>query len=796
MKNSKSKTSPQSNPKRSEVVHFVPDAHLIQVLGEQLISSEKVGVLELVKNAYDAGATQTDVWVEKVPGMSSAPLSDPSLDELDGPVITISDDGSGMTEQVIREGWLRPATRLKTSIKDRLRHESQIADERGTRVEFEQIVSAIKAENRGRIPLGEKGVGRFAAHRLGRFMSLQTKSADETAEWFLQIDWKEFETEGDKPKDLDSVPLTLVNRPPTRDYGSNDSGTVLRIWGGRKGFEWTEDTVRGIGQSIALLRSPNPDRRPGGFEVEYHAPQLSDDTFEFPAETVLAPFQLTAIVDEEGKAEIEINFIPPRSLDVVMPLEVWEENADLRRSPPSNDPNYWLPTDRSKIRRRPQCGPFTVDIKLWLRTKKWVDFPDFGEFRRLLDEFGGIGVYRDGLTILPAQLASREDWLRLSKWHIQKGARISYYQMWGSVDLDQEHTLGLIDRTSREGMLETRAFADLRELIRPLIFALARRVQEMRAREKLLRRGKRLSNSVLNKRVRTASEVLRVLSTNYDFSKDTSSLTSIIGQSENPEQTLKLLAKSFDEIRRELKELREESNALLEAAGYGIAIAVGIHEIEKVTASLYSGLQKVGRSISPLDQEAHKEIESLEDTAKSLLNELKRLAPLRVTRLEKKRAFKIRDAVLAASSGFRITWEDLGVVFHVPPKKDDFTMFGSFGACSQVFANLFDNSTYWLRSSSSEKRRLMVKLSPSNRTAVVADSGLGIAEEIRPHLFEMFYSLKNPPSGLGLYICRYYMAQMGGAIRESHERERLPGFGGAQFTLLFPEEDKDNAGGD
>jgi hypothetical protein len=46
-----------SQPVSEEHVRFVADARLISVLGEQLIGSEKVGILELVKNAYDAGAT-------------------------------------------------------------------------------------------------------------------------------------------------------------------------------------------------------------------------------------------------------------------------------------------------------------------------------------------------------------------------------------------------------------------------------------------------------------------------------------------------------------------------------------------------------------------------------------------------------------------------------------------------------------------------------------------------------------------------------------------------------------------
>jgi hypothetical protein len=50
-------------------LNFRADAHLIRVLGEQLIASEKVGVLELIKNAYDAGASYCRVRIESVPSL-------------------------------------------------------------------------------------------------------------------------------------------------------------------------------------------------------------------------------------------------------------------------------------------------------------------------------------------------------------------------------------------------------------------------------------------------------------------------------------------------------------------------------------------------------------------------------------------------------------------------------------------------------------------------------------------------------------------------------------------------------
>jgi len=100
-----------------------------------------------------------------------------------------------MDENTIINGWLRPATRLKTSVKEKLKEERKEADLRGTRAEYESLVDALKKEHGGRIPLGEKGVGRFATHRLGKYLILYTKTEDDPLEWVLSIDWDKF----DKP---------------------------------------------------------------------------------------------------------------------------------------------------------------------------------------------------------------------------------------------------------------------------------------------------------------------------------------------------------------------------------------------------------------------------------------------------------------------------------------------------------------------------------------------------------------------------------------------------------------------
>src|ERR1035437_10169540 len=88
------------------LLNFKADAHLITVLGEQLIASEKVGILELIKNSYDAAASYCRVRIESVPSLLALGKSEYLFPELLGPVIVIEDDGCGMTRDIIENGWL------------------------------------------------------------------------------------------------------------------------------------------------------------------------------------------------------------------------------------------------------------------------------------------------------------------------------------------------------------------------------------------------------------------------------------------------------------------------------------------------------------------------------------------------------------------------------------------------------------------------------------------------------------------------------------------------------------------
>jgi signal transduction histidine kinase len=752
-----------------EQVRFVADARLISVLGEQLIGSEKVGILELVKNAYDAGALSCTVTIEGVPGLRPEARSLAEYKDLSGPIIEIRDDGSGMTHEVLLNGWLRPATPSRARIKEQLRAEREAAEKRGSVASFDALVDELKEAHGGRLPLGEKGIGRLATHRLGQFLWLRTKTADDPLEWELKIPWSKFDSLGQLPVNLDSVQLTLRHQPQTTTYGARGSGTVVCCYGGRPGYQWTEDQIIEIGRAVNGLRSPR--KAPTRFEPQFITPHVPQSTLASPLERSHSPFELVAIVDGDGKADIEFQFTPPVFLAETLQAFNRAEALDLR----AKNKDSWK--SNGNVLRRPACGPFVLHIRAWLRTREWLG-PDFKEVSEYLDHFGGITIYRDGLATLPAQQTAKEDWLGLALSHIKKASNISYYNLAGEVEVQQERTLALRDRSSREGMIETQAFKDLAILTRSVVDQLQFEIQSIREKWQKARIS-HASPKTLRAQAKIMSQTASLLAERYDFRKDPLDLAKIVGGKDSSQKLIDA-AQNFRELGEQLKLQEDEREGLLEAAGFGVAIGVGVHELSKLATGIVAEVQQL-RGLVVMGSKADQIIELIQSRAEALLSEVKRLAPLRVTRTEAERSVSIRTAIEAARNAFVNTLEEDQIALHVD--REDFKLQGRFGAIAQVFANLFDNAIYWI-GTQGRGGTIQVSISAKNRTVLVADSGPGVSEKMKQHIFEPFYSEKSPPSGLGLYICRHYLSQSEATIRlaRSTEGSKLHG---AQFLLDF-----------
>jgi signal transduction histidine kinase len=383
---------------RSGSVQFRPRARLIQLLGEELISNEVVAVIELVKNAYDADASSVLI----------------RIDAAGQPAILIRDDGTGMSLDTVLTQWMEPAGSTKRS--------------RGRKVRTV----------RGRRLLGEKGVGRFAAHKLGQTLQLVTRQKNEPLETVLEVNWRQF-GENDY---LDDVGCRWHTRVPVA-FTDGRSGTDLIIGGVRA--VWDADQLHRLHEGLSRLTPPHA--RVQDFRIQVEAPELPDFSHEVTNHLLdTAPHGLTGHIDDGGVLHAHRQDGAPVEVDLC-----------------ALQPEHFS----RPVSRRPECGPFAITLRVWdLDALAVPGAPTLDRSTRAsLRRSNGASLYRDGFRVLPYG-ESGNDWLELNQRRVNNPTlRVSNNQIVGFVEITDEANPGLRDRTSREGLVDTPAYFDLKALV-------------------------------------------------------------------------------------------------------------------------------------------------------------------------------------------------------------------------------------------------------------------------------------------------------------------------------------------
>lgn len=215
---------------------FSVDSALLQELGERLVTTPHVALAELVKNSYDADATEVHVSIRE---------------SADGaPEIEVRDNGCGMTLQQIKDFWMRIGNTHKAA--------------------------ELHSKRFGRPLTGNKGIGRFCVRRLGNRVKLESGARAGKGLEFnsLEIDWTKFIP----GEDVAHVPVEGVSLTKA----SGETGVKL-IMSGQRRVEWhsLEDqrSYAYLLRQLATLAANRGTKRHGfepdpGFRIILNAPAL------------------------------------------------------------------------------------------------------------------------------------------------------------------------------------------------------------------------------------------------------------------------------------------------------------------------------------------------------------------------------------------------------------------------------------------------------------------------------------------------------------------------------------------
>ena len=721
-----------------EEISFRAHARLLTMLGEQLIKNERVALVELVKNAYDADATYVEVEFR---GFG------PEFVQNRHSSIVITDNGTGMSARTVRSAWMNPATPTKAIAK---------ADSPRT--------------PRGRVLQGEKGIGRFATFKLGSEVTLVTRAEGDSSETSLLVDISGLDESADSESlkiDYfleDLVAELEVGEPSvfTADGAFGASGAQIEISGLRA--EWSRRLVEEAFADLDRLQpqlwgSASAAVKRADFHVAFSVDgedmrlgaQRSDD-FQAILEHAVLKVSNGRFSSSEGRFTFDVN---GRKFD--LPLD-GPEITGLRRFR-----NYFGNGDGTW--RQPECGPFGFEFFIF-------DFSTNAPAQHSLDrdEKGilkehRIYLYRDGIRVYPYG-DPNDDWLEIDAIRGTDSARsmFSNDQSVGFITITQAENPRLRDKTSREGLLEAgRATRDFVVLIQTLLSFLRAKPYEQYA--------------AANRRVRE-----RVLK---EHSID-ANIAALRGEGVLPPRAITHL----DALEAALSAEREVSAVRLERteqlAGVGLSVETASHDL--ITASreaLRMARQVVGelRSHDLVRDPVFALASALVTRLEFIDSRFKDVQGLFVSTRQSRTTLDVLRLTRRVKSMYIALHQHEGIDFEI----DDASRLQAVsteGAVLQCLINLVDNATYWLMSSAHRPRTLRA-FALDDRSLVMTDNGPGVKREDEPYIFEPFYSGKGESGkGLGLYIARQNGLRNGFAVdiaRTGDPRE-LPG---ATFLVTF-----------
>ena len=728
---------------------FRPRARIIRTIGDRLISGPEAAVIELIKNSHDADGSYARVTFV------------PPIKQNDGMII-VEDDGHGMTLDDIEQKWMEPAT---TDKRDR------------------------RESPGGRALLGSKGIGRFAASRLGRYLELISSAipaggfGDGTAPRIqttriAELDWNQF----DEAKYLEEVTFSVESLPP-----ASRSGTILRISSLRD--EWSEQRLTRLYEELRRLVSPLPreDGRP--FRIFLDLSRCTPDNCGFNGAAIVN----SGSTDTERPSDREKHEVRPfpvldacdYAVDGIFDEEgVFNGMMTIRRAGQEAE-RIRLEVPLKRDEGQEPCGIVLVKLNIFDREaaaiRKTAEKAGFGmlgvrEARKLLDSIAGVAIYRCGFRIRPYG-DSENDWLTLDAKRVQNPTmKIGRNQIAGVLTVDDEDSSRLIERSSREGLEENGSFRRLQALTS----ALLAEVVEPRRRQFRINAG-------LEAREETSfREVYRRVQMGWS-----KMLLAKLPEADRAEAE-ELVAKETDRLTEYLKRLEERQAQMEARVTLGLIVGEVMHQGNTPLSFLETETARLSRWWPHLGDPT---LEAAEDRAEvpRILNGLgassgklrvlfNALSPLSGARRGQARHYSVAAIIEQTQFLFKTRMESLGITFAMVTDDSAREVFGYPDDLATAMTNLLDNSIYWLRYHDIRQPAITISIRSDGEQCVitVADNGKGIPTEFGDQVFDVGFTLKPNGTGLGLSIAQEAITRSGGDL------QLLASTNGATFQISLP----------
>ena len=759
-------------------------ARAVLELGAELISSDVIAFYELIKNAFDAGspngaeiyfeialrrndylkfrqrAIERSINLDRAKSDVLRALDQSAPQESVEHIETTINDAKDFSE-LIQALDVTYATENRIIVSDEgigMSRKDLIANYLviGTASRKHAIDAALQTNvtSKQRSPfLGEKGIGRLSAMRLGDRLKVETAREKDRRFNLLNIDWSDFAAL-DVMLDAIDVAPEHGGPKPTPDW----SGTRLTIES--LGADWTHDRVKYLGEhDFARLTDPftNAKRRPriaifwngsripvirmdrnllthahasikGHYRYSDLGPKLEfrleafDLGFEHPYEVEK---RILALPDLEGSITGTSGEIPHSAL-----YDIGEFEFEA----------YWF--NRQRLKAIDSIG-----------NQKRV--------RELQRRWSGILLFRDGFRVLPYG-EDDDDWLAFDRRALgSAGYLLNKAQFVGRVKIARLGNPKLIDQTNREGLRVCPEQQTLLDLLRLAIqYNLRDFLKDVQRRHRDQPIDLTEAKTGVSKLENRAKAALRQIKRIAPKSA---------GTVEELEHTLFEIKEFYDRAQSSIVQIESENRQMVQMAGVGLLVEVVAHELARSTENALIALEALRSKDVP--EQISGLLRSLRSEMASVNKRLRVLDPLSVSGRQRKEIFVLGTLINDILSGHEAQFNRHGVRLKISQPEYPVRVRAVKGMIVQILENLLSNSLYWLDLRRQHEPRFQPRITIIVETGPLeisyADNGKGIAKENQENIFRAFFSLKEKSKrrGLGLYIARDCAEYHGGSLK-------------------------------
>jgi signal transduction histidine kinase len=671
---------------------------ILSRLGEELNPHPDQGIIELIRNSYDADARKCTVKLINTNKQNGS--------------IQIIDDGVGMDLGAISKGWLVLGRSEK---------------------------KGKKRTALGRIPVGDKGLGRLAALRMGTRVTMITRSKKEPLfEHKVIINWGDYEKANvveDVSLEIESYGSTKIKKPGTEIY-LEKLKTKL-----------TKSDVERLSRAMILLGDPFDNSL--GFKAVLDCPEYKDlrsvilnDYFSS------AEYYLSGKINNEGFASAVVKDFYGKTL--------WKaSHVDIRG------------------KDKPYNAPVT-DFELWAFNISKTNFlPDsikLSDIREWLKTLGGVHFYYRGLRVSPYG-DKGHDWLDLNLRRSQNPElRPSTNTSIGKISTDDSgNNLG--QKTDRTGFIENEVFDDIKQFAQHCLEWMAsKRLADREEKRQKVRKQSMSETSTLKTTLSTELKKLPLPS----------------------KESLESIINKYNEAnKKQISTLKEELQLYRTLSTVGTTFTLFSHELKNPLSRIKMVTNSIGEYISKrLEEKDLQFFKKPLEIIQRAISALTALPKFAMGLLEKdKREMKVInvhseiDEILQMLESFL---QEAKVTTLKEFVNDPAFMYSSKASFQAIFVNLITNSLNAFIHSGikNEKRTILFRtyISSGKIQVHLLDNGPGIRGLAVDEIWLPGKSTIPNGTGLGLTIVKDTVLDLGGEVYALANGE----LGGAEFILEFP----------